>query len=151
MSGARSRRKGASGERRAVKLMEAITGEDWRRAAGGEDQPLGDVICASGLGHPWDTVLVEVKAHRACRAEHLLMPTRRELEWWAKASRQARDAPLHGGLSRWAMLVVWLHGRGGVLVSEEYAAPYVGHELTVGWRARAKWGGDAVRLVGVKG
>ena len=145
MSGARSRRKGATGERRAVKLMQAITGEDWRRAAGGEDQPLGDVVCAHVLGDPWGTVLVEVKAHRACRAEHLLMPTQRELEWWDKASRQARE------LGRWPMLIVWLHGRGGVLVSERYTAPYVGHELTAGWRALAKWGDEKVRLLGVKG
>lgn len=145
MSGARSRRKGAQGERRAVKLMQAITGEDWRRAAGGEDQPMGDVVCAASMGDPWGTVLVEVKAHRACRAEHLLMPTKRELDWWVKANRQAFE------LQRWPLLLVWLQGRGGVLVSHRWIAPELGPDVAVGWQGRADWGQDSVRLVGVRG
>ena len=143
MSGARSRRKGATGERRAVKLMQAITGEDWRRAAGGEDQPLGDVVCAHVLADPWGTVLVEVKAHRACRAEHLLMPTQRELEWWSKAKRQAT------ALGRWTLLVVWVHGRGGVLISDRNIRTELGPGLEVSWEARSRWGSDSIRLLGV--
>ena len=151
MSGRASRDKGARGERRACALLARITGGDWIRAGGGEDQPRGDVIPAGTVPEPWDRAFVEVKSHRAVRAEHLLVPSALVLGWWARASAQAEAA------GRWPLLVVWLHGRGGAVVlsrrcpgwsEASWQAEHAGGGT---WTAAAEWGLEPVRIVGVAG
>lgn len=111
MAGKQSREKGARGERRACRLLGKITGEEWKRTPGGDVQFAGDIVPTGAVCRPWDRCLVEVKNYGNVRIEHLLFPTKRELGWLDKAEGEARAAG-----DRWPCLVVWVAGRGGVLV-----------------------------------
>ncbi len=147
MSGKKSRSKGARGERKACRLMEKITGEEWKRTPGGDVQFAGDVVPVGVVAPPWSSCFVEVKSHQDVGIPQLIFPTAKVMGWHEKAEDEAARA---GG--RWPLLVVWVAGRGGVLAllqQDERHDFWRGVEPFVTWTGKTTWGKDRVRLIGV--
>ena len=94
MSGARSRRTGATFERQVARLLREATGTRWSRTKGGEAQPLGDVApdADDPPPPPFDLLFVECKAHASLRGWHLFRPTEQIRGWWSKARTEAEAA-----------------------------------------------------------
>tara|TARA_R100001594_G_scaffold150676_1_gene213517 strand:+ start:38410 stop:38961 length:552 start_codon:yes stop_codon:yes gene_type:complete len=126
MSGARSRRTGASFERQVANLLTGATGVRWARTKPGDFQEWGDITPRGLLDGPWADVFVECKAHQSVFPRHLLKPTKQIVEWWDTTCEQADN------VSRNPVMFVRFKGFGVVMIAHSETMESFGYHAPSG-------------------